>query len=33
MGATLVAVGQDDVDHVIMQDPEGNGFSLLSLRE
>jgi hypothetical protein len=33
MGATVIAVGEGEVDLVIMEDPEGNGFSVLSPRE
>jgi hypothetical protein len=33
MGATVLAVGEGEVDLVIMEDPEGNGFSVISLRE
>jgi Glyoxalase-like domain len=32
MGAKVVAVGEGEVDWVIMQDPEGNGFSVLGPR-
>ncbi len=31
--AAVVAVGEGEVDWVIMEDPEGNGFSVLSPRE
>jgi catechol 2,3-dioxygenase-like lactoylglutathione lyase family enzyme len=30
LGATVVAVGEGGLDLVIMEDPEGNGFSVLS---
>jgi len=30
--AAVVAVGEGEVDWVIMEDPEGNGFSVLSPR-
>lgn len=33
MGAKVIAVGEGEVDWVIMEDPEGNGFSVLSPRE
>jgi hypothetical protein len=33
MGATVIAVGEGEVDLVIMKDPEGNGFSVFSPRE
>ena len=33
MGATVIAVGEGEVDLVIMEDPEGNGFSVFSPRE
>jgi Glyoxalase-like domain len=33
LGATLIAVGEGDVDLIIMEDPEGNGFSVLSPRD
>jgi Glyoxalase-like domain len=33
MGAKVIAVGEGEVDRVIMEDPEGNGFSVLSPRE
>jgi hypothetical protein len=32
MGATVIAVGEGEVDWVIMEDPEGNGSSVLSPR-
>jgi Glyoxalase-like domain len=32
MGAKVIAVGEGSVDWVIMEDPEGNGFSVLSPR-
>jgi hypothetical protein len=32
LGAEVVAVGEGDVDWVIMADPEGNGFSVLGPR-
>ena len=31
--AKVIAVGEGEVDWVIMEDPEGNGFSALSPRE
>jgi hypothetical protein len=33
MGARVIAVGEGEADAVIMEDPEGNGFSVLSPRE
>jgi hypothetical protein len=33
MGATVIAIGEGEVDLVIMEDPEGNGFSVFSPRE
>jgi Glyoxalase-like domain len=33
MGARVIAAGEGEVDWVIMEDPEGNGFSVLSPRE
>jgi hypothetical protein len=33
MGAKVIAVGEGAVDWVIMKDPEGNGFSVLSPRD
>ena len=33
MGAKVIAVGEGEVDWVIMEDPGGNGFSVLSPRE
>jgi hypothetical protein len=30
--AKVIAVGEGEVDWVIMEDPEGNGFSVLSPR-
>ena len=33
LGAKVVAVGEGDLDLVIMEDPEGNGFSVLSPRD
>ncbi len=33
LGAKVVAVGVDSLDLVIMEDPEGNGFSVLSPRD
>jgi hypothetical protein len=33
LGAELIAVGEGDVDWVIMKDPEGNSFCVLSPRD
>jgi hypothetical protein len=33
LGATLITVGDGDMDWVIMEDPEGNGFSVLTPRD
>jgi len=33
MGAKVIAAGEGEVDWVIMEDPKGNGFSMLSPRE
>jgi hypothetical protein len=32
LGATVVAVGEGGLDLVIMEDPEGNGFSVVGPR-